>query len=100
MQAYFCSITTFVEVCLSSLSSRKIGALIFFSKSLDFHFPILFLSLLHHHIDHMYNHLYNYVFFCLTCFSEQQPKPGYEDLSRSEISYCKGIPLALKVLGI
>lgn len=35
----------------------------------------------------------------MTCFSEQQPKPGYEDLSRSEISYCKGIPLALKVLG-
>ncbi|RDX79235.1 TMV resistance protein N, partial [Mucuna pruriens] len=37
--------------------------------------------------------------FCLTVFREKRPKHGYEDLSRSAISYCKGIPLALKVLG-
>uniref|UniRef100_A0A0R0GJQ9 Uncharacterized protein n=1 Tax=Glycine max TaxID=3847 RepID=A0A0R0GJQ9_SOYBN len=37
--------------------------------------------------------------FCLSVFREKQPKHGYEDLSRSAISYCKGIPLALKVLG-
>ncbi|KAK7401098.1 hypothetical protein VNO78_12412 [Psophocarpus tetragonolobus] len=37
--------------------------------------------------------------FCLSAFGEKQPKHGYEDLSRCAISYCKGIPLALKVLG-
>ncbi|KAK7401090.1 hypothetical protein VNO78_12404 [Psophocarpus tetragonolobus] len=37
--------------------------------------------------------------FCLTVFEEKQPQQGYEDLSRSTILYCKGIPLALKVLG-
>ncbi|KAL2339968.1 hypothetical protein Fmac_007908 [Flemingia macrophylla] len=37
--------------------------------------------------------------FCLTVFGENQSKDGYEDLSTSAISYCKGIPLALKVLG-
>nr|KYP60431.1 TMV resistance protein N [Cajanus cajan] len=37
--------------------------------------------------------------FCLTVFGEKQSKEGYEDLSISAISYCKGIPLALKVLG-
>ncbi|KAL2322257.1 hypothetical protein Fmac_026636 [Flemingia macrophylla] len=37
--------------------------------------------------------------FCFTVFGEKLPKHGYEDLSRSAISYCKGIPLALKVLG-
>lgn len=37
--------------------------------------------------------------FRLTVFREKQPKHGYEDLSRSVISYCEGIPLALKALG-
>ncbi|RDX93755.1 TMV resistance protein N, partial [Mucuna pruriens] len=37
--------------------------------------------------------------FCLIVFDEKQPKHEYEDLSRNAISYCKGIPLALKVLG-
>ncbi|RDX79531.1 TMV resistance protein N, partial [Mucuna pruriens] len=37
--------------------------------------------------------------FCFTVFGDKQPKDGYEDLSRRAISYCKGIPLALKVLG-
>ncbi|RDX93477.1 TMV resistance protein N, partial [Mucuna pruriens] len=37
--------------------------------------------------------------FCLTVFGEKQPKDGYEDLSTRVISHCKGIPLALKVLG-
>ncbi|XP_029125539.1 TMV resistance protein N [Cajanus cajan] len=37
--------------------------------------------------------------FCLTVFGEKQPKHGYEDLSRSVVSYCKGVPLALKVIG-
>ena len=42
---------------------------------------------------------YSLQFFCLTIFGEKQPKIGYEDLSGSAISYCEGIPLALKVLG-
>nr|KYP56826.1 TMV resistance protein N [Cajanus cajan] len=37
--------------------------------------------------------------FSMSVFEEEQPKHGYEDLSRCAISYCKGIPLALKVLG-
>ncbi|KAG5001858.1 hypothetical protein AAZX31_08G293300 [Glycine max] len=37
--------------------------------------------------------------FCLTAFGEKQPNDGYADLSRMVVSYCKGIPLALKVLG-
>nr|KYP59345.1 TMV resistance protein N [Cajanus cajan] len=37
--------------------------------------------------------------FCLTAFKEKVPKDGYEELSRRVISYCKGVPLALKVLG-
>jgi len=37
--------------------------------------------------------------FCLTVFGEKQPRKGYEDLSKRVLSYCKGIPLALKVLG-
>ncbi|KAG4935751.1 hypothetical protein JHK85_050670 [Glycine max] len=37
--------------------------------------------------------------FCLTVFGEKQPKEGYEDLSERVLSYCKGIPLALKVMG-
>ncbi|RDX93478.1 putative disease resistance protein, partial [Mucuna pruriens] len=42
---------------------------------------------------------YSLQLFCLTVFGEKQPKDGYEDLSTRVISYCKGIPLALKVLG-
>ncbi|RDX91622.1 TMV resistance protein N, partial [Mucuna pruriens] len=37
--------------------------------------------------------------FSMTAFGEKQPKDGYEDLSRRVVSYCKGIPLALKALG-
>ncbi|XP_039687946.1 disease resistance protein RUN1-like [Medicago truncatula] len=37
--------------------------------------------------------------FSLNAFGEKQPKIGYEDLSESVISYCKGNPLALKVIG-
>jgi len=37
--------------------------------------------------------------FSLTAFKEKHPKIGYEDLSESVIAYCKGNPLALKVLG-
>ncbi|KEH34063.1 disease resistance protein (TIR-NBS-LRR class) [Medicago truncatula] len=34
----------------------------------------------------------------LFAFGEKQPKIGYEDLSESVIAYCRGNPLALKVL--
>ncbi|KAL2342234.1 hypothetical protein Fmac_010174 [Flemingia macrophylla] len=37
--------------------------------------------------------------FCLSAFEEKQPKDGYEDISKEVISYCGGIPLALKVVG-
>ncbi|XP_057431572.1 disease resistance protein RML1A-like isoform X2 [Lotus japonicus] len=37
--------------------------------------------------------------FCLNAFREKQPEIGYEELSESVIAYCKGNPLALKVLG-
>ncbi|RHN67385.1 putative TIR domain, P-loop containing nucleoside triphosphate hydrolase [Medicago truncatula] len=37
--------------------------------------------------------------FSLTAFKEKHPKTGYEDVSDSVIAYCKGNPLALKVLG-
>ncbi|XP_039687948.1 disease resistance protein RPV1-like [Medicago truncatula] len=37
--------------------------------------------------------------FSLNAFGGKQPKIGYEDLSESVIAYCKGNPLALKVLG-
>ncbi|XP_027346627.1 TMV resistance protein N-like [Abrus precatorius] len=37
--------------------------------------------------------------FCFNAFREKHPKLGYEDLSRKAIVYCKGVPLALKVLG-
>nr|XP_012567490.1 disease resistance-like protein DSC1 isoform X2 [Cicer arietinum] len=37
--------------------------------------------------------------FNLTVFGDEHPKIGYEDLSESVVSYCKGNPLALKVLG-
>ncbi|XP_057429051.1 disease resistance protein RPV1-like isoform X2 [Lotus japonicus] len=37
--------------------------------------------------------------FCLTAFREKRPKNGFEELSKSVIAYCKGNPLALKVLG-
>ncbi|KAL2342233.1 hypothetical protein Fmac_010173 [Flemingia macrophylla] len=36
---------------------------------------------------------------CLNAFEEKQPKDGYEDISKEVISYCGGIPLALKVVG-
>ncbi|KAH1264375.1 TMV resistance protein N [Glycine max] len=37
--------------------------------------------------------------FCLNAFREKHPKNGFEELSESVIAYCKGNPLALKVLG-
>jgi len=37
--------------------------------------------------------------FSLSAFREKKPKIGYEHLSESVIAYCKGNPLALKVLG-
>jgi hypothetical protein len=37
--------------------------------------------------------------FCLSAFKEQHLKSGYEKLSESVITYSKGNPLALKVLG-
>nr|KYP59350.1 TMV resistance protein N [Cajanus cajan] len=37
--------------------------------------------------------------FCLTVFDEKVPKDEYEELSRRVISYCKGVPLAIKILG-
>ncbi|KAK7316584.1 hypothetical protein RJT34_00159 [Clitoria ternatea] len=37
--------------------------------------------------------------FCLNAFRERYPKFGYQELSKSVITYCKGNPLALKVLG-
>nr|AHG28996.1 NBS-LRR protein [Cicer arietinum] len=37
--------------------------------------------------------------FCLNAFGEKRPKVGYEKLSESAIGYCRGNPLALKVLG-
>ncbi|KEH29387.1 putative TIR domain, P-loop containing nucleoside triphosphate hydrolase [Medicago truncatula] len=37
--------------------------------------------------------------FCRNAFGEKHPKDGYEDLSKSAIGYCRGNPLALKVLG-
>ncbi|XP_039687160.1 disease resistance protein RPV1 isoform X2 [Medicago truncatula] len=37
--------------------------------------------------------------FSLNAFGEKQPKIGYEDISESVIAYCRGNPLALKVLG-
>lgn len=38
--------------------------------------------------------------FCLNAFEEKYPKIGYKKLSKSASSYCKGNPLALKVLGV
>ncbi|KAK7316585.1 hypothetical protein RJT34_00160 [Clitoria ternatea] len=37
--------------------------------------------------------------FCLNAFREKCPRTGYQELSQSVITYCKGNPLALKVLG-
>nr|KYP71672.1 TMV resistance protein N [Cajanus cajan] len=50
-----------------------------------------------YHVEELRSH-HSLQLFCLTIFGEKQPKDGYEDLSRKVISYCKGIPLALKVL--
>jgi hypothetical protein len=36
---------------------------------------------------------------CLNAFRQKHPKEGYEGLSKIAISYCRGNPLALKVLG-
>ena len=45
------------------------------------------------------NNHYSIQLFSFNAFGEKQPKIGYGDLSESVISYCKGNPLALKVLG-
>ncbi|AES65290.1 putative TIR domain, P-loop containing nucleoside triphosphate hydrolase [Medicago truncatula] len=37
--------------------------------------------------------------FCCNAFQEKHAKEGYEELSKSAIGYCRGNPLALKVLG-
>ncbi|XP_058788001.1 TMV resistance protein N-like [Vicia villosa] len=37
--------------------------------------------------------------FSLTVFGQKHPEIGYEDLSERVIDYCKGNPLALKVIG-
>ncbi|XP_058787993.1 disease resistance protein RPV1-like isoform X2 [Vicia villosa] len=37
--------------------------------------------------------------FSLTVFGEKHPEIGYQDLSERVIAYCKGNPLALKVIG-
>ncbi|XP_057449697.1 TMV resistance protein N-like [Lotus japonicus] len=56
------------------------------------------------HVDEVYevkelNDTDSLQLFCLNAFREKHPKNGYEELSKSVISYCKGNPLALKVLG-
>ncbi|CAJ2668529.1 unnamed protein product [Trifolium pratense] len=38
--------------------------------------------------------------FCLNAFKEKHPKSAYEELSKNVIAYCKGNPLALRVLGV
>ncbi|XP_058787297.1 disease resistance protein RUN1-like [Vicia villosa] len=37
--------------------------------------------------------------FCKNAFGEKCPKDGYDNLSKKAILYCRGNPLALKVLG-
>ncbi|KAL2329129.1 hypothetical protein Fmac_022556 [Flemingia macrophylla] len=37
--------------------------------------------------------------FCHCAFKQSYPKPNYEDMSNRAVHYCKGLPLALKVLG-
>ncbi|RDX89018.1 TMV resistance protein N, partial [Mucuna pruriens] len=56
------------------------------------------------HVDEIYevkelNDRDSLQLFCLNAFREKHPKNGFEELSESVIAYCKGNPLALKVLG-
>ncbi|RDX62921.1 TMV resistance protein N, partial [Mucuna pruriens] len=56
------------------------------------------------HVDEIYevkelNYRDSLQLFCLNAFREKHPKNGFEELSESVIAYCKGNPLALKVLG-
>ena len=37
--------------------------------------------------------------FSLSAFDEDSPEVGYKELSRRAVAYCKGVPLALIVLG-
>ncbi|XP_023767370.1 disease resistance protein RPV1 [Lactuca sativa] len=37
--------------------------------------------------------------FCYHAFMCNEPKPGYEEVSKKLVKYCKGHPMALKVLG-
>ncbi|XP_016173975.1 protein SUPPRESSOR OF npr1-1, CONSTITUTIVE 1-like [Arachis ipaensis] len=37
--------------------------------------------------------------FSLNAFNEDSPEVGYKELSRKAVNYCKGVPLALVVLG-
>ena len=38
--------------------------------------------------------------FCLKAFNKTSPDRGFEQLSEEALAYAKGIPLALKVLGL
>ncbi|KAI9126682.1 hypothetical protein K1719_002278 [Acacia pycnantha] len=38
--------------------------------------------------------------FSLNAFKNSHPEKGYEDLSKKAVAYAKGLPLALKVLGL
>ncbi|KAK7286565.1 hypothetical protein RJT34_21646 [Clitoria ternatea] len=51
-----------------------------------------------HEVKELNNHN-SLQLFCLNAFREKHPKNGYEELSKNVIAYCKGNPLALKVLG-
>ncbi|KAL3031456.1 hypothetical protein AAZX31_02G030900 [Glycine max] len=56
------------------------------------------------HVDEIYevkelNHHDSLQLFCLNAFREKHPKNGFEELSESVLAYCKGNPLALKILG-
>ncbi|XP_029127501.1 disease resistance-like protein DSC1 isoform X2 [Cajanus cajan] len=56
------------------------------------------------YVDEVYevkelNHRDSLQLFCLNAFREKHPKNGFEELSESVIAYCKGNPLAIKVLG-
>ncbi|XLR43211.1 hypothetical protein S83_027871 [Arachis hypogaea] len=39
------------------------------------------------------------ILFSLNAFNQDYPKRGYQELSWKAVTYCKGVPLALKVLG-
>ncbi|KAH1260072.1 TMV resistance protein N [Glycine max] len=56
------------------------------------------------HVDEIYevkelNHHDSLQLFCLNAFREKHSKNGFEELSESVLAYCKGNPLALKILG-